>query len=158
MPVCVLLSPTPWSGNLISQIVCYTEASGQLSLVTVRKRASAFKKNLAGDQTSHLSITVRHGLSLTNQLNEQYNITVEHNQQSQLLIQAAKAISRRVRTSFPSRKDVSSLLSVKKYFPALLQHLCYPLYGSDLCSFRRMHRWPSHLNHACSCQEFLIGR
>ena len=45
-------------GNLMRQMVCYTEPSEKSSMETVWKRAGTFKKYLAGDWMNHLSITV----------------------------------------------------------------------------------------------------
>ena len=50
-------------------MVCYTKLPGKEPLETVWKRAGTFKKYLAGDWTNHLSITVCHRLTSTNQNN-----------------------------------------------------------------------------------------
>ena len=54
-----------WETNLTRQMVCYTEPSGELSLDTVWKRASTFKKTW----TNHLFNTMFQGLTLTHEIN-----------------------------------------------------------------------------------------
>ena len=63
-----LIPLTNWlKVNPACQMVCYTELPGKEPLETVWKRAGAFKKYLAGDWTNHLSVTVCHRLTSTNQ-------------------------------------------------------------------------------------------
>ena len=49
-------------------MVCFTKPSEEEPLETVSKTAGTFKKYLAGDLKNHLSITVYHKLTLTNQI------------------------------------------------------------------------------------------
>ena len=72
--MCVWILSVVTKLNLTRQMVCYTEPSEKLSLETVWKRTGTFKKYLASDKMHHPSITVYHGLTSTNQINEPYDI------------------------------------------------------------------------------------
>lgn len=55
--------------NMLYQMVCSAEPFGRSAFQTVWKRTGTFKKHLASDSKNYLSITVCHGLTLSNHIN-----------------------------------------------------------------------------------------